>query len=257
MAALEPEFYLLYADDHGDSRRSTKRACSRQPGYTKPSSSARTLSRSSKPWVFRWGSWAKSMVPGQYEMSVKHGSPIEAIDRYWALKAAVRDLARTNGWIATFMPKIYSTWAGNSLHVHLSLWDQRRRDDLTPGTLDNESLSDIGRWFLGGIASARGSADRSWIADGQQLQAIACPVPGRRPTSTGATATAPGSRAFPASAIGGTSNTALATTPAIRRSILTGLLAAGLDGIRNQIDPGPPFRVMWAPCPLTRCSTPA
>ena len=65
----------------------------------------------------------KEYGPGQYEMSVKHGTPIRALDHYFALKDAVRDLAREQGYVATFMPKPYSDWPGYSLHVHLSLWD--------------------------------------------------------------------------------------------------------------------------------------
>ena len=38
-------------------------------------------------------------------------------------KKAVRDAARALGYIATFMPKPYAHWTGNSLHVHVSVWD--------------------------------------------------------------------------------------------------------------------------------------
>ena len=65
----------------------------------------------------------KEYGPGQYEMSVHHTDPIAAVDDYWSLKDAVRIVARDRGYVATFMPKLYADWAGNSLHVHISLWD--------------------------------------------------------------------------------------------------------------------------------------
>lgn len=241
MAALEPEFYLLRPGDHGDFEPINQTRMFTVDGLVEAHRFCADVVTELETMGVPVGQLGKEYGPGQYEMSVKHGTPIEAIDRYLALKNAVRDLARANGWVATFMPKIYSGWAGNSLHVHLSLWDQDGQTDLTLGAQDNEGLSDLGRWFLGGL-----------LAHAPALTGLGSP------TVNSYKRLLPGSWA-PANIYWGYGNrSGVARIPGVgdRRHIeyrsgdnscnptlfLTGLLAAGLDGIRNRTDPGEPFQ---------------
>jgi glutamine synthetase len=241
MAALEPEFYLLKPDDDGGFFPINRARMYTTAGLQEAQQFCADVITELEAMGVPVAQLGKEYGLGQYEMSVKHGTPIEAIDRYWALKAVVRDLARANGWIATFMPKVYSTWAGNSLHVHLSVWDEDGTNDLTPGTVDDDGLSDIGRWFLGGL-----------LAHAPALTGLGSP------TVNSYKRLLPGSWA-PANIYWGYGNrSGVARIPGVgdRRHIeyrsgdcscnpalyLAGLLAAGLDGIRNQVDPGPPFQ---------------
>jgi glutamine synthetase len=241
MAALEPEFYLLKSDEQGGFAPVNKTRMFTTAGLHEAQQFCSDVVAELEAMGVPVGQLGKEYGPGQYEMSVKHGTPIEALDRYWALKAAVRDLARSHGWVATFMPKVYSNWAGNSLHVHLSVWDTDGETDLTLGTSDNETLSDIGRWFLGGL-----------LTHAPALTGLGSP------TVNSYKRLLPGSWA-PANIYWGYGNrSGVARIPGVgdRRHIeyrsgdnscnpalfLAGLLAAGLDGIRNQIDPGPPFQ---------------
>lgn len=240
-AALEPEFYLLIREEKGE--------------YT-PINQTRMFTmegmQAEQPFVARVVDELRAMgigIPqfgkeygrGQYEMSIRHGSPIQAIDDYWSLKEVVRDVAREFGYIATFMPKIYHAWVGNSLHVHLSIWDAAGQIDLTPSDDDQTSLSDVGSWFMGGL-----------------LKHAAALTGLGSPTVNSYKRLLPGSWA-PANTYWGYGNrSGVARVPGVgkRRHIeyrsgdnschpalyLTGLLAAGLDGIRNRIDPGPPFQ---------------
>lgn len=240
-AALEPEFYLLRPEGNGNYSPINSTRMFTVAGLQEAQPFCADVVTELEKMGVPVGQLGKEYGPGQYEMSVKHGTPIEAIDRYWALKSAVRDLARANGWIATFMPKIYSSWAGNSLHVHLSVWDKDGEKDLTAGESDSEGLSDLGRWFLGGL-----------LAHAPALTGLGSP------TVNSYKRLLPGSWA-PANIYWGYGNrSGVARIPGVgnRRHIeyrsgdnacnpalfLTGLLAAGLDGIRNQIDPGPPFQ---------------
>lgn len=182
----------------------------------------------------------KEYGAGQYEMTVHHASPIDAVDHYAALKAAVRDAARDLGYVATFMPKVYADWSGCSLHVHLSVWDEAGRRDLTPSDADQTALSDVGRWFMGGL-----------LAHVEALTGLGSP------TVNSYKRLQPGSWA-PANTYWGNGNrSAVIRIPGSgkRRHLeyrsgdnacqpalfLTGLLAAGLDGVRNRIDPGSAF----------------
>lgn len=241
MAALEPEFYLLKPDENGAWSPINRTRMFTVAGLQEAQQFCSDVVAELEAMNVPVGQLGKEYGPGQYEMSVKHGTPMEAIDRYWALKMTVRDLARANGWVATFMPKVYSEWAGNSLHVHLSIWDKDGETDLTLGATDNEGLSETGRWFLGGL-----------LAHAPALTGLGSP------TVNSYKRLLPGSWA-PANVYWGYGNrSGVARIPGVgdRRHIeyrsgdnscnpalfLAGLLAAGLDGIRKQTDPGPPFQ---------------
>ena len=183
----------------------------------------------------------KEYGPSQYELSVRHGSPFAAIDNYAAVKNVVRAAARDGGLIATFMPKVYADWVGSSLHLHLSLWDAAGERDLTPSEGDDETLSDLGRWFMGGL-----------------LEHVAALTAVGSPTVNSYKRLLPGSWA-PANTYWGYGNRSGIVRipgPGTRRHLefrsgdnscqpalfVTSVLAAGLDGIRREIDPGPPFQ---------------
>ncbi len=239
-AALEPEFYLLHTDGNGECWPINQTRMFTQAGLQEAQPFVARVIDELRAMGVRVAQLGKEYGPGQYEMSIHHGSPIEAIDRYWALKDVVRDVAREHGWIASFMPKIYAEWAGNSLHAHLSLWDVEGSTHLTPSSTDETSLSQVGGWFLGGL-----------LAHAPALTGLGSP------TVNSYKRLLPGSWA-PANiywGIGNRSGVARIPGKGDRRHIeyrsgdnscnpalfLTGLLAAGLDGIRRQIDPGPPF----------------
>jgi glutamine synthetase len=239
--ALEPEFYLLKREDNGDYSPINQTRMFTQEGLQTEQPFVSRVVDELRAMGIAVAQLGKEYGRGQYEMSVRHGSPIQAIDDYWSLKEVVRDVAREFGYIATFMPKVYPGWVGNSLHVHLSIWDGSGQTDLTPADHDQISLSDVGSWFLGGL-----------------LKHAAALTGLGSPTVNSYKRLLPGSWA-PANTYWGYGNrSGVARIPGVdkRRHIeyrsgdnscqpalyVAGLLAAGLDGIRNRIDPGPAFQ---------------
>jgi len=239
--ALEPEFYLLTRDGNGEYVPVNQTRMFTMEGLQAEQTFVARVVGELRTMGVTVAQLGKEYGRGQYEMSVRHGSPIQAIDDYWSLKEVVRDIARDFGYIATFMPKVYAGWVGNSLHVHLSVWDAAGQADVTASAADQTSLSDVGSWFMGGL-----------------LKHAAALTGLGSPTVNSYKRLLPGSWA-PANTYWGYGNrSGVARVPGIgkRRHIeyrsgdnscnpalyLTGLLAAGLDGIRNQIDPGPPFQ---------------
>ena len=239
--ALEPEFYLLERDDQGDLRPATTVRGFDEEGLAREQAFVRQVVAELGAMGIIVAQFGKEYGPGQYELSVRHGTPFAAVDHYRAVKDVVRDAARDGGRIATFMPKIFSHWAGCSLHLHLSLWDAAGERDLTPGEGDNESLSDVGRWFMGGL-----------LAHVDALTGLGSP------TVNSYKRLQPGSWA-PANTYWGYGNRSGVIRipgPGKRRHIefrsgdnscqpalfVAGVLAAGLDGIRRRLDPGPAFQ---------------
>jgi glutamine synthetase len=237
--ALEPEFYLLHRDPNGDYVPVNNSRMFTEAGLAIEDAFIRDVMEDLEAQGVRVPQLGKEYAPGQYELSIRHTDPIRAVDHYYAAKNAVRDAARAQGYLATFMPKPYAHWSGNSMHVHVSVWDVDGKRDLTPGT-DTSSLSDIGNWFMGGL-----------------LKHINALTGLGSPTVNSYKRLLPGSWA-PANTYWGYGNrSGVIRVPGVneRRHIelrsgdnsaqpamlVTGILAAGLDGIRNQIDPGPAF----------------
>jgi glutamine synthetase len=241
--ALEPEFYLLRAleGNGADYAPTNTTRMFSQTGLATERIFVERVVDELRAMGVTVAQLGKEYGPGQYEMSVHHADPIRAVDDYFSLKDAVRDLAREQGYVATFMPKPYSHWAGCSLHVHLSLWDAAGERDLTASDQDDASLSEVGSWFLGGIldhVNALTGLGSPTVNSYKRLQ--------------------PGTWA-PANTYWGYGNrSGVVRIPGVGKRrhlefrspdnsaqpylLLAGLLAAGADGIRRQLTPPPPFQ---------------
>jgi glutamine synthetase len=142
--------------------------------------------------------------------------------------------------MATFMPKPFSHLTGNGAHTHMSLWDAEKDVNLFLDERDPNGLSQLAYYWIGGLKKhARATiavtaptvnsykrlivgAPRSgatwapvYISYGgnNRTQMLRLPGPGRVEDRT----------------VDGSANPYLAAAV---------LLAAGLDGIANKIDPG-------------------
>ncbi len=66
----------------------------------------------------------KEAAPGQFEVNLKHrGDALAAADDVVLLKRLIAETAAAHGLKASFMAKPFLGWAGNGMHVHVSLVD--------------------------------------------------------------------------------------------------------------------------------------
>jgi len=180
----------------------------------------------------------KEYGPAQYEATTRYDKPLKAVDDYLTFKEVVRSLAREAGWVASFMPKPFAHLPGCGLHLHVSLWDADGKHDLSIGEADNEPLSPLGLHFLGGL-----------LAHAPALAGVGSPIVNSYKRLL------PGSWS-PAHICWGVGNrAALVRIPSMGRRrriefrsgdnaanpfiLLTAVLGAGLDGIKNKIEPPP------------------
>jgi glutamine synthetase len=61
--------------------------------------------------------------PGQFEINLDHSEMLDSADRAFRLKSGVQEIARHNGFMATFMAKPFNDEGGSGFHLHLSLVD--------------------------------------------------------------------------------------------------------------------------------------
>jgi glutamine synthetase len=197
------------------------------------------LDGSGVPVEFSKGEWG----PGQQEINLEYSDALMQADRAVIYKHAAKEIAYAQNKAVTFMAKWDERLAGSSMHIHLSLWDQDGQRPCFPGDQQIGPLmaGDTFRWFLGGwMAHAReliafyapsvnsykryqeGSFAPTGIAWSYDNRTAGFRIVGHGP-SLRIECRIPGADANPYLAYAAT-------------------IAAGLDGIRNRIEPPPIFQ---------------
>jgi glutamine synthetase len=92
------------------------------------------------------GEWSR----GQHEINFIYDEPLAMADMHTLFKQGVKEIAEQHGKAASFMAKYAPTEAGNSCHIHISLWRGERNLFAGPGR-ERGSGSPLFRQFLGGL----------------------------------------------------------------------------------------------------------
>jgi glutamine synthetase len=87
---------------------------------------------------------------GQYEINLTHSEALDAADRAFRFKAAVKELARKEGNLATFMAKPFGDAGGSGFHLHLSCQDEEG-DNAFDDPTGAHGLSATARHAVAGI----------------------------------------------------------------------------------------------------------
>jgi glutamine synthetase len=175
----------------------------------------------------------------QYEINVKHSGALDAADRAFMLKAAVKEIAAREGMLATFMGRPFADQGGSGFHLHLSLADEQGHNAFADEG-GPEGLSPLAANFIAGV-----------IEHAQGLQALL------GPTINAYKRILPDSLAPTHANWGHDNRTAFCRVPNERGSrarveirtadgsacphlITAALLLAGLDGIERDLTPPDP-----------------
>lgn len=94
-------------------------------------------------------------APGQFEINLKHRTDtLAAADDALLLKRLIQETARRHGLRATFMAKPFMAWAGNGMHVHVSLVDEDGRNIFADAAKGERTLSAAVAGLLDAMASS-------------------------------------------------------------------------------------------------------
>jgi glutamine synthetase len=246
-AGAEVEYFLVARDEDGTLRPADVKDVEAQPCYD-----ARGLTRmyehltgvSEAMNALGWGNYANDHedANGQFEQNFAYADALTTADRVITARYLISVLAEQRGMTATFMPKPFADRTGSGLHLHLSLWSAG--ESRFPGESDARGfgLSALAYRFLGGI-----------LDHAPGMQAVLAPTVNSY-KRTGATSTRSGATWSPRRATyGGNDRTHFVRIPDHHRIELRGgdgsanpylalatTLAAGLDGIAREADPGAP-----------------
>jgi len=178
---------------------------------------------------------------GQGEIDMGFAPLLQIADRLMLYKYVVKQVGRVNGKTVTFMPKPIFQDNGSGMHVHQSLW--KDGESMMWDELGYAQLSDTARYYIGGLLSHAAS-----------LCALCAP------TTNSYKRLVPGYEA-PVNLVYSQRNRSAAVriplyskSPKSKRIefrcpdpscnpylAFSGLLMAGLDGIRNKIEPPEPM----------------
>ena len=178
---------------------------------------------------------------GQFEMNWDYSDCLVTADRHAFFKFMVKTISEKHGLRATFMPKPFENLTGNGCHAHISVW--RRKKNKFLDNSDKLGLSKMAYNFLGGIIKNAESLSAFFNPTINSYRRINAP-----PTKSGAS-WSPSSISYT-----GNNRTHMIRIPDPGRFELrlmdgsvnpyllqAGILAAGLDGLKNNINPGKPL----------------
>lgn len=87
---------------------------------------------------------------GQFEINLWHSEALDAADRAFRFKAAIKELARKDGKLATFMAKPFNDEGGSGFHLHFSTVDDAG-SPLFDGSDHEYGLSAVAHSAIAGI----------------------------------------------------------------------------------------------------------
>ncbi|WP_026478543.1 type I glutamate--ammonia ligase [Alkaliphilus transvaalensis] len=178
-------------------------------------------------------------APGQHEIDFKYDEALATADKISTFKLVVKTIAKQHGLHATFMPKPISGVNGTCMHINQSLFKDGKNafyDEKDKLGLSQEAYHFIGGLIkygreLAAITNASVNSYKRFVPGYEAPTDIAWGICNRTPLIR-----IPGSR--------GTGTRVELRNPdptANHYLALAAILAAGLEGIKNKIEPPPYF----------------
>jgi glutamine synthetase len=179
---------------------------------------------------------------GQCELGIRFDTLVQSADNLMIYKYVIKNVARKYGKTVTFMPKPVFSDNGSGMHTHQSIWKDGQ--PLMAGDM-YAGLSQLGLWYIGGILkhapallAFTNPTTNSYkrlvpgyeapvnlaYSQGNRSASVRIPLSGTNPKAKRLEFRCPDA----------TSNPYIA---------FAAMLCAGIDGIKNQIDPGEPLDV--------------
>ena len=233
----EPEFFLFKVDDNGKATTIPND----EGGYfdlgpiDQGENARRNIVLALEKMGFNVEASHHEVAPGQHEIDFKYEKALTTADNIATFKFVTKSLAHENGLHATFMPKPIFGENGSGMHVHQSLYKDSKNSFYDEN--DQLGLSQTAYYYIGGLmkhARAFTAITNPTINSYKRL------VPGYEAPVYLAWSTANRSALIriPAARGNGTRVELRNPDPTANPYLaIAVMLKAGLDGIKNKIEP--------------------
>ena len=243
---LEPEFSLLKRGADGkvhpsDDSDTLAKPCYDYKGLSRSRAFVERLTDSIKAVGLDAYQIDHEDANGQFEVNYAFGDCLTSCDQFILFKMAASEIANDLGLICSFMPKPFANRPGNGMHMHMSLGDGKKNLFMDKKDPNGLKLSKLAYHFLGGLLKHAGALSAFCAPTVNSFKRL---VVGR--SLTGAT-WAPAYISY-----GDNNRSSMIRIPGGRLELrlpdgacnpylaTAAVIAAGIDGIENEIDPGKP-----------------
>jgi len=246
-AALENEFSLLRPDGQGGYAPVDTGLCFSSVAMAAAAEVMDAVVAALEAQGIPIDAYYPELGHGQHELPIRHAPTLRAADNQIWFRETVRSVAARHGLLASLAPKPAPDQAGNGCHIHWSLWDPGHRTNLLYDPADRYGLSRTGYHFMAGVLAHLpgllaltapsfnsyrrlqphfwSSAYTAWGPDNREAAVrVVSGLWGREAASVNLEFKASDPSQNPYLALGG-------------------LIAAGLDGVARELDPGEPVLV--------------
>ncbi|WP_424354834.1 type I glutamate--ammonia ligase [Methanobacterium sp. MBAC-LM] len=237
----EPEFFILDQDEEGHLIPNDNGAYFDVEPVDQGTDIRRQLVMDLEALNFDVEVSHHEVAPGQHEIDFKFDHALRTADAVITFKQAIKAIVDTMGYMVTFMPKPFFGENGSGMHCHQSLFKGGENVFYDPDT--ETQLSQEAMYFMGGL-----------LQHSPALTAICAP------TINSYKRLVPGYEAPVYVAYGLKNRSTLVRIPASRGKgtrvelrmpdpscnpylAFAAMLEAGLDGMKNKIDPGEPTEI--------------
>ncbi|MBJ7555360.1 type III glutamate--ammonia ligase [Marinomonas spartinae] len=247
---LEPEFYLFKKGEQGellpvDQSDTLAKPCYDYKGLSRSREFLERLVEALQAVNFDVYQIDHEDANGQFEINYTYGDALESADRFTFVRMAAGEIANDMGIICSFMPKPAPDKTGNGMHFHLSITDESGKNLFNDDSDKNGmGLSKLAYHFTAGI-----------LAHAKAICAFAAPTANsyKRLVVGGNSSGATWAPAYVC--YGDNNRSALVRVPYGRLEfrlpdsgcnpylVHSALIAAGLDGVERELDPGEPMNI--------------
>ncbi len=148
----EGEFFLFYIDEKGEPIFDIHD----HAGYfdlspeDKGESARHDMILMMKKLGFQMEGSHHEVAHGQHEIDFKYDEALTIADKWMTFKQIVKNMARKHGLYASFIPKPFSNQNGNAMHCNQSLQDEDG-NNIFYDEKDELQLSKTARYYVGGL----------------------------------------------------------------------------------------------------------
>jgi glutamine synthetase len=247
---LEPEFFLLVKDEDGnvvvpDESDTLDKPCYDYKGLSRQRHFLEALSDSLEAAGLDVYQTDHEDGNGQFEINYTYSDALDSADSFTLVRMGSGEIANDHGMICTYMPKPFGNRAGSGMHIHCSITSDGKNnlfhDDNDPNGM---GLSDLAKKFMAGL-----------LHHAPALCALSAPTVNSYKRLTVGTSLSGATYAPAYISWGGNNRSSMVRVPYGRIEyrladggcnpylVIAAVIAAGLDGIDRDLDPGVPRNV--------------
>ena len=150
-AAFENEFSLLEPAGAGGLRPIDTGLCFSSVSMTAAAGVMNEMVAAFEAQAIPIDAYYPELGHGQHELPIRHAPALRAADNQIWFRETVRNVAHAHGLVASLAPKPIPDQAGNSSHIHWSVWDASGSSNLLYDAEQPYQLSRLGRHFAAGV----------------------------------------------------------------------------------------------------------